>query len=103
MGSHSDCFCWEIIQCDKSNNCPAKNTPEKPCWEIAREIDGDYRNFFNICRDCLVHVLKAENSVLSYQEAKSIVEAKQTASRLATKKECLPCQRISSLPTVTSD
>jgi hypothetical protein len=88
MGSRSALFCWEIMQCDKSNNCPVKNNSEKPCWEI-----DDYRNFFNICRDCIVHVLKAENSVLTNQEAKSIVEAKQTISRLATKRECLPFQR----------
>lgn len=93
MGSRSALFCWEIMQCDKSNNCPVKNNSEKPCWEIAREIDDDYRNFFNICRDCIVHVLKAENSVLTNQEAKSIVEAKQTISRLATKREYLPCKR----------
>jgi hypothetical protein len=64
------------MQCDKSENCPAKKNPEMPCWEIVREINDDYRNFFNICRDCIVHVLKAENSVLSNQEIETIVEAK---------------------------
>lgn len=92
MGSSSALFCWEIMQCDKSENCSAKMDPETPCWEIFKEIDEDHRNFFNICRDCIVHVLKAENSVLTKQEAKSIVEAKQTVLRLATKGECFPAR-----------
>jgi len=76
MGSRSDCFCWEIMQCDKSKDCPAKKNPEKPCWEIAREKDDDYRNYFNICRDCIVHVLKEDNCILSNQEIKNIVADK---------------------------
>ena len=88
MGSRSDCFCWEIMQCGKSKNCPAKKNPEKPCWEIAREKDDDYRNFFNICRDCIVHVLKADKNVLTGREIKDIVEAK-TRCVLSDKKERL--------------
>ena len=76
MGSRSTFFCWEIMQCDKSENCPARKNPEKPCWEIAREMDDDYRNFFNICYDCIVHVIKAGNSVLTNLEVESIMEAK---------------------------
>ena len=64
------------MQCDKSENCPAKEKPETPCWEIFQEINDDYRNFFNVCRDCIVHVLKADSSVLSNQEAENIMEAK---------------------------
>jgi len=76
MGSRSNCFCWEIMQCDKSKNCPARKHPETPCWEIAREQADDYRNFYNICRDCIVYVLKADNSVLSNQEVRNIMAAK---------------------------
>lgn len=64
------------MQCDKSKKCPAKKNPDKPCWEIASENEDDYRNFFNICRDCIVRVLMADSSILSNQEIKNIVEAK---------------------------
>ena len=76
MGSHSVCYCWEIMQCDKAKECPARMNTEKPCWEIACEQEDDYRNFFNICRDCIVHVLMADDCILSNQEIKNIVAAK---------------------------
>ena len=57
--------CWEIIGCDTSKKCPAKEHPDLPCWEIAYELD-DYRSFFNVCRDCIVRVLKTNGlSILS--------------------------------------
>ena len=75
MGSRRDCNCWEIMQCVKSEECPARINPEKPCWEIIVEL-GDYRSACYICRDCIVRVLQAETSVLSEQEIKDIVMAK---------------------------
>ena len=76
MGSRSNVDCWEIMGCDKSENCPARRKSAKPCWEIAAEIDDDYRKYFNICRDCIVHVLNTNSSVLSDRQIKKIVEAK---------------------------
>jgi hypothetical protein len=76
MGPLNDFYCWEIMQCDKSKNCAAKENPSKSCWEIAKEKNDDYRNHFNICRDCIVKVLKTDNSVLSHLEIRTIVAAK---------------------------
>jgi len=59
--------------------------PEKPCWVIASEKDDDYRNFFNICRDCIVFLIMADNCVLSNREIKNIVEAKTTCIHSRTK------------------
>jgi hypothetical protein len=56
MGEKSGWPCWEIMNCDESEKCPAKTHPEIPCWEIAREMD-DYRHVLQICTDCIVHVL----------------------------------------------
>ena len=75
MGSRSDLDCWEIMQCENPDGCSAKKNPEKPCWEIASDSD-DYRSVNNICRDCIVHVLKAGNSVLSKQEINKVMRKK---------------------------
>ena len=75
MGSRSEVFCWEIMQCENSDACPAKKNPEKPCWEIASESD-DYRKANNICRDCIVYVLQAGNSVLSKQVINKVMKKK---------------------------
>jgi len=64
------------MQCDKSEKCPARKHPEKPCWEIVARNDDDYRHFFNVCRDCIVHVLKTGSTVLSGKEIKTIVKKK---------------------------
>ena len=75
MGSRSGMFCWEIMQCENPDACPAKKNPEKPCWEIANEAD-DYRKANNICSDCIVYVLKTGNSVLSRQEINKVMNKK---------------------------
>jgi hypothetical protein len=72
MGEKCDWPCWEIMNCDASKKCPAKIRPQTPCWEIARE-KCDYRYILQICVDCIVHILKGENSVLSKKERQSIM------------------------------
>ena len=63
MGSQSNMYCWEIMQCENSDECPARIIPAKQCWEIASDSD-DYRKANNICRDCIVYVLKTDESSL---------------------------------------
>jgi len=76
MGSRNDWFCWEIMQCKKSKQCPARKNPEKPCWEIAKSVEDDYRDYFNICQDCIVHVIKTDSSVLTNREIIEIMKTK---------------------------
>lgn len=64
LAADSSLPCWEIIGCDSSKKCPAKEHPDLPCWQVAYELD-DYRRFFNVCRDCIVHVLKTSGSTVS--------------------------------------
>ena len=71
----SDWPCWEIIKCEGTDDCPAKQSPDQNCWDIASEMD-DYRKAFNICKDCVVYMLKVENTVLTEQEIKTIMEHK---------------------------
>lgn len=75
MGNNCDWPCWKIMNCDASQECLAKNHPETPCWEIASELN-DYRHALEICKDCVVHMLKTENSILSQQEVEAIMSYK---------------------------
>jgi len=75
MGEKCDWPCWKIMNCDASHECPAKSHPETPCWEIASELN-DYRTVMDICEDCIVHMLKAENSILTQEEMQSIMSHK---------------------------
>jgi hypothetical protein len=75
MVPNSDWPCWEIMKCEGTEDCPARKHPDQNCWEIAREMD-DYRKAFNICKDCVVYMLKADNSVLSKQEMQTILKQK---------------------------
>jgi hypothetical protein len=76
MVPKSDLPCWEIMKCEGTENCPARKHPDMNCWEIASEVD-DYRKAFNICKDCIVYMLKAENSVLTRQEMQTIIQQKR--------------------------
>jgi len=78
--------CWEIMNCDESKKCPAKDRPGTPCWEIAREM-SDYRYILQICTDCIVHVLKGEKTVLNKNEIQSIMVTK--ANGVLTREDCL--------------
>ena len=75
MIPNRDWPCWEIMQCEGTDDCPARKHPNQDCWEIASEMD-DYRKAFNICKDCVVYMLKVENTVLSEQEMLNIFKHK---------------------------
>ncbi len=67
--------CWEIMRCEDTENCPARQNPETPCWEIAYDV-GDHLKASNICNDCIVYLLKSGNSTLSEQEITAIMQSK---------------------------
>ena len=75
MGEKCDWPCWKIMNCDTAQECPAKSRPEIPCWEIASELN-DYRTAMDICQDCIVHILKTEDSALSIEEMQTIMNHK---------------------------
>ena len=79
MGSRSDWFCWDIMQCESPENCPAKKNPEKPCWEIASEFGSDM-HILNVCRDCIVRMVKKNNPLLSNQELFEILKIRAERS-----------------------
>ena len=79
MVPDSDWPCWEIMKCEGTEDCPARTRPDLNCWEIANEMD-DYRKAFNICKDCIVYMLKVDNTVLTKQEVQDIMIHKQSCA-----------------------
>lgn len=73
MSLRTEWPCWEIMKCDESQKCPAKENTSKLCYEIIEEFDS---YSFNICRDCLVYVAKQEDSKFSEEELLSIMAQK---------------------------
>ena len=71
--------CWEIMKCEGTEDCPARKRPDLNCWEIANEMD-DYRKAFNICKDCIVYMLKVENTVLTKKEMQAIITNKSACA-----------------------
>jgi hypothetical protein len=67
------------MKCEGTEDCPARKRPDLNCWEIANEMD-DYRKAFNICKDCIVYMLKAENTVLTQQEVRNIINQKSNCA-----------------------
>jgi len=74
MSPREDWPCWEIMKCnsEQATQCPAYYS-DKPCWEVMREIDA---LSFNICRDCIVYVIKQRDSIFSKEEILSIMHQK---------------------------
>lgn len=69
-----DLPCWEIMKCN-DEHCLARKSSSKACWEIVREL-GDYRAGFDVCKDCLVYVLKTGSLHLSDQEMEAMASSK---------------------------
>ncbi len=79
MDSYSTMKCWEIINCDNLD-CLARSEPETPCWKIAKRV-GAFHNVSNSCRDCIVHLLQNETSVIRKQEIGEILSHRGNSER----------------------
>ena len=74
MSLNANWPCWEIMKCNPENarQCPAYKS-SSPCWEVMRKIDA---YSFNICRDCIVYVIKQKDSIFSNEEIMRIMNRK---------------------------
>lgn len=61
---------------DNAKQCPAYHS-SSPCWEVMRKIDA---YSFNICRDCIVYVIKQKSSMFSKEEISDIMNQKGIGS-----------------------
>jgi len=73
MSLRTEWPCWEVMKCNESQKCPAKENTTKLCWEIIEEVDIVS---FNICRDCLVYVCNQKDSKFTKEEILSIMVQK---------------------------
>jgi len=74
MSLRSDWACWEVMKCDhgQASQCPAYQS-DRQCWEVMSEID---HFSFNICRDCIVYIIKQKNPIFSQEEIVNIMNQK---------------------------
>jgi len=82
MSIHIDLQCWEIIKCNNWD-CPARNEPEVPCWEIAKRV-GSFSDVSNTCRDCIVYLLQNETSAMSKKEIVEILNHRENSVEIGT-------------------
>ncbi|MDW7772285.1 MAG: hypothetical protein SCH71_05270 [Desulfobulbaceae bacterium] len=64
------------MQCKKSEKCPARLFPNIPCWEIATVV-GTTDFLLDVCRDCLVYIIKASEPILTEDEMEEIIEYRE--------------------------
>jgi len=76
MSSVSEMTCWEIMQCSSSENCPARLFPNVPCWEIAKILGASHVTL-DVCQDCIVHIVKANEPILTENELEEIIEYRE--------------------------
>ena len=80
MCLHINLQCWEIIKCNNLD-CPARNEPETPCWEIAKRV-GAFINISNTCRDCIVCIIKKTTPVITPKELQNFLKQKRLYERV---------------------
>jgi len=65
--------CWEIMHCADSEECPARTYPDIPCWKIA-ELLGAGATALNVCEECIVYLVKANDPILTPSELEDILK-----------------------------
>jgi hypothetical protein len=79
---YNDLKCWEIINCDHWD-CLARKEPETPCWQIAKRV-GSFWDVSNTCRDCIVHLIQNETSVIRKNEIFEILNNRGNSDKIGT-------------------
>jgi len=61
------------MQCGETKDCPARVHTDIPCWEISEKF-GTGQSVMNICSDCIVHIVKTNDPILTLKELDDIME-----------------------------
>ena len=72
--------CWEIMQCKETENCAAREYPDTPCWELSEKLGID-QSIMDVCDDCIVHLMKTNNTKLTPQEIDDIIKYRKSAKQ----------------------
>lgn len=64
------------MQCSGSENCPSRLFPGLPCWEIAKNL-GTSHYVLDVCLDCIVYIIKANEPILTENELVEIFEFRE--------------------------
>ena len=54
--------CWDIIECQDTENCKAWQFQNIPCWKIEQNTEAE-QNTLNVCSECKVYILNTSESV----------------------------------------
>lgn len=92
MSLRSEWPCWEIMKCDDSKKCLAKEQIDKMCWEIIQEREP---LSFHICSDCLVYISHQKNGQFSREEILSIMA--QKGINVFERRETCRCSQFQNL------
>lgn len=67
--------CWEVMECERGEDCPARKYPGVRCWELAAELSR-HPCVPNICSDCIVYLLLKEKACFSEEELQVLARRK---------------------------
>lgn len=71
-----DHHCWEIIQCDDKDSCPARMDEKKQCWEVMG-AHNSFQCHYGICDECIVYLSKSEASLLNRKELNEVIQQRE--------------------------
>lgn len=71
MPNLKDLPCWEIMKCQESSRCMARQDMSHACWELARDLNH-LQNVLDICRDCIVYLIKGDTAKFDEEELADI-------------------------------
>jgi len=77
MKSVNQKACWKIMQCKTPEKCAVQKQKDTACWETAQEQD-DYQFALNICKDCIVYLLKQDNTAFTKQQMSQILQERKS-------------------------
>lgn len=68
--------CWEIIECEESENCMAHRYPDVPCWKID-SMSGSDHDIPDVCKECKVYLLNVNDPSLKKEEIQDIMQHRE--------------------------
>lgn len=69
--------CWEIMLCKTPEKCVVQKQKDAACWDTA-QAQNDYRFALNICQDCIVYLLRQNNTAFAKQQMSQILQERKS-------------------------